>query len=722
MFCRSLLVTSVVIMVMINFIFNMVDATNKNIGRNNHCHKKRSMAIHKNNIIKNESSFWHKPSLLSSAQSFQMPIHENPSTDVYRSNQNQNRNQQKNMIITTTTTHQGWKPSNLKNLLIDKQHNQQPTINKNEGMIPIIKANHLFTTPILQRSNKIVNHSTSTNAHFTNNHHHHPHRAMSGRSSTSLASLRKSPSIENLNFVENNRHLWNSLTSSSISNDLLDNELNQIQTEIIKKYKPPLDSMNSLGKQIALFLLNRNRESNPTATTTSMAKHAIQPITKAMKSTNIQTLNSQSYQDQSMPNAYISMDTLPMSSPRYEAIIVDHKTQQHSNGPNNPISDTRTISPSYLTTIGQTQMPIKNLFVTVPFGIDSSTAINAEWPSLVQHNGQGDDADDDGGSDGRKTYVSSTSIINQDSFHPQQQHPNQRPRTSTMIKSSSSSSSLMNNEPTDFVFMAANLATTNKDRLIEAPSTLKASSSMTGSITTNFHQHHPQANANNNNNNDIGTSAFIPIQSSNSISFEPLLITNNQLVGSVSNIQNYNDQQQQQYYQQPQQANEQFHWSPEVKNVVLKMELPVHVTGSSNRPSPSTISQNYHYQPTYRASNDDDDDGGDGNNGNNNNNNNNDDYLNSMQPSPSPKSSYLQDDIHNSDSGNSYQLSLPYPMQQQSIPSTTKYRSNHNHHPHFKQQQSKMMNIYSDNNNQMPTTINMDHLDQLIDAPHHYYF
>lgn len=177
----------------------------------------------------------------------------------------------------------------------------QQFANKNEAMIPIIKANDLFSTPILQRSNDHhhhggINHSISMNSNSEfggNNHHHHHNNAAFPTSSMKLQNN------EDLHFLQNNRQLWNHLTSSSISNDVLDNELNQIQSEMISKYKTPVKSMNSLGKQIAMFLLNRNQ--NPTtanvANNNKQRNYAfIKPMTPVdgmMDGSNVQT-NSRS--------------------------------------------------------------------------------------------------------------------------------------------------------------------------------------------------------------------------------------------------------------------------------------------------------------------------------------------------------------------------------------------------------------------------------------------
>ncbi|OTF80215.1 hypothetical protein BLA29_005444 [Euroglyphus maynei] len=186
--------------------------------------------------------------------------------------------------------------------------------------------------------------------------------------------------------------------------------------------------MNSMGKQIAIFLLNRNQ--NPTSTTISN-KHRIHPTIKTMKTTsntvdgsNVQTLSSNSessYNDKSMPDsAYIPM------MPRYEAIIVDDKSEQNlANARNHRvpmqfdqqfgsnIGDARTTSSSpYLATIGQSQTPTKNIFTTGPFGIDSSSTAAAVWPSLVENDGEG--VDDGGPTTSDPNKQSTTSYIDDD--------------------------------------------------------------------------------------------------------------------------------------------------------------------------------------------------------------------------------------------------------------------------------------------------------------------
>ncbi|KAH7645069.1 hypothetical protein HUG17_0607 [Dermatophagoides farinae] len=596
------------------------------------------------------------------SESFQIPMHENPNIDdddiFYRLN---NNNRNNNSSGNRNFNDQGWKPSNLKkNLMIEKQqqiqhHHQQQQqqqqqqlqqfANKNEAMIPIIKANDLFSTPILQRSNDHhhhggINHSISMNSNSEfggNNHHHHHNNAAFPTSSMKLQNN------EDLHFLQNNRQLWNHLTSSSISNDVLDNELNQIQSEMISKYKTPVKSMNSLGKQIAMFLLNRNQ--NPTtanvANNNKQRNYAfIKPMTPVdgmMDGSNVQTnsRSGESYHhhhhhhhqnDKSIQDGY---PTLPISSSspppaRYDTIIVDDKSgQQLPNGKNYRFQinhqlndgDIKTTS-TYRTNNGQSlQTSPRTVFTTVPFVIDlSSTAIKDGWPSLVKNDGsEGGGVGGGGGGgfvgdnnyNGGQTFVSSQSI-DQDYFdrqqqqqqqYQQQQHPiqtihnAQRPRTSAttanqLIKSLTPPS-VMSNEPTNMIFMPENLA-----------NPLKASPSpMTGPITTNLNQQPSHSNFmasssssssqniqnnNNNNNNNIDTTAFIPIQSTNSILFEPSLITNNN------------------------------HHLSEIKNVVLKMELPiiplptpspslssVNIDGNGSRRQSSQSLQNYHYVTTY---------------------------------------------------------------------------------------------------------------------------
>ncbi|KAH9520845.1 hypothetical protein DERF_004529 [Dermatophagoides farinae] len=648
------------------------------------------------------------------SESFQIPMHENPNIDdddiFYRLN---NNNRNNNSSGNRNFNDQGWKPSNLKkNLMIEKQqqiqhHHQQQQqqqqqqlqqfANKNEAMIPIIKANDLFSTPILQRSNDHhhhggINHSVSMNSNsdFGGNNHHNP---------AFQTSSMKLQNNEDLHFLQNNRKLWNHLTSSSISNDVLDNELNQIQSEMISKYKTPMKSMNSLGKQIAMFLLNRNQ--NPTPA--NMANNN--------KQRNYAFIKSMTPVDGMMDGSNYGYPTLPISSSspppaRYDTIIVDDKSgQQLPNGKNYRFQinhqlndgDTKTTS-TYRTNNGQSlQTSPRTVFTTVPFVIDlSSTAIKDGWPSLVKNDGS------EGGGVGVDYFDRQQQ--QQQQYQQQQQHPiqtihnAQRPRTSAttanqLIKSLTPPS-VMSNEPTNMIFMPENLA--NPLKASPSPMTAAAAAAKTSKTTTTIII------------TNIDTTAFIPIQSTNSILFEPSLITNNNHHLSVDQQQQLQLQQQQQQQQQQkqQQKNEQFNWSPEIKNVVLKMELPiiplptpspslssVNIDGNGSRRQSSQSLQNYHYVTTY------------------NNQDGNPFIMNYASPKPPSPPATLSSNHQYNDG----QLS-PYNNRIQTSSSTAEYRiknSNYNYKPQQQQQQQQSMNIYNSDHS--------DHLDHWIDIPNHHH-